>query len=130
MGVVSKPTPRQRDLYNTLRDVYMKTIDHMRAGVTGGEVFDFAKRLYLERGVDFAWRPHIGHSMAQIRGHDDPMIQPFDRNPLEPGMTIALEPSFRSERERYHIEDLVLITDGAPKILSNWWNTEQIFTFE
>jgi Xaa-Pro aminopeptidase len=130
VGVVGQPSQLQRDLYKTLREVQRATIARMKPGVEARELFNFAKEEYLRRGVDFAWRPHIGHSMPQTRGHEDPRIQPFDETPLEPNMLIAIEPSFRAGKERYHIEDLVLVTDNEPRILSDWWNTEELFIFE
>jgi Xaa-Pro aminopeptidase len=129
MAVVGQPSQLQRDLYKTLREVQRATIARMKPGVEARELFNFAKQHYTKRGVDLVF-PHIGHGMPQTRGHEDPRIQPFDETPLEPNMLIAIEPSFRVGKERYHIEDLVLVTDNEPRILSDWWNTEELFVFE
>jgi Xaa-Pro dipeptidase len=130
MGVVGRPSQRQRDQYKTLREVQRATIARLKPGALGSEVFKFAKAEYEKRGVDFSWQPHIGHSMPQTDGHERPMIQPFDKMPLEHNMLIALEPYFVVGDERYHMEDLVLITESGPRIISDRRTTEELFVFE
>jgi hypothetical protein len=48
--------------------------------------------------------------------------------PLEPNMTICLEPVLRDGSDIYHIEDIIRITDGAPVVLSDLSSTEQMFS--
>ena len=45
---------------------------------------------------------------------------------LEKGMILAVEP----QRLHWHLQDLVLITDGAPQLLSNKFSTDEPFVIK
>jgi Xaa-Pro aminopeptidase len=130
MGVATRPSPHQRSTYRTLWEVHRATIARMRPGTEAREIFNFAKTEYTKRGIDFSWAKLLGHSMGQAPSHDEPMLHPFNETRFEPNMLIASEPGFMVGNEYYHIEDLVLITDDEPQILSDQWNTEELFVFE
>jgi Xaa-Pro aminopeptidase len=129
MGVVGGPSQRQRELYRMLWEVQRATIARMRPGVEVRELYNFPHEIYTKRGVDFIL-PHLGHSMPQTRGHEDPKIQPFEATPLEPNMLLAVEHRIGVGSEHYHLEDLVLVTESGTRLLSNWWNTEELFVIE
>ena len=42
---------------------------------------------------------------------------------VEAGMVIAMEPHIGN----WHLQDLILITDGGPKLLSDRFNTDEMF---
>jgi Xaa-Pro aminopeptidase len=59
---------------------------------------------------------------------EDPILQPRDETPMRPGMVLNVEPIFRDgDNAAYTIEDLVLITDDEPLILSDAVPTEEMF---
>ena len=46
---------------------------------------------------------------------------------LEPGMLIALEPTFQPNHERrYHLEDLVLMKEAGCEVLTDWESTAEM----
>ena len=58
--------------------------------------------------------------------HEYPLLMPGDETPLMPGMSMAIEPNYLvPEVEKYHVEDLVLVTEGRPRVLSRTadWST-------
>jgi Xaa-Pro aminopeptidase len=114
---VGPASPRQRDTYRKVWDEHERLISMLRPGVTGREIYESHKARWQALGWPMA-RPHIGHSLG-IGLHEEPLLMPGDTTPLEPGMCMAVEPNYLvPETEKYHVEDLVLVTDGAPRVLS------------
>jgi Xaa-Pro aminopeptidase len=125
MGVVGAPSDRQSSYYAKGRDIHYRSIERLRPGARACDLFKAAKKDIDEAGVATKGA-HVGHSTG-IALHENPRLQALDQTVLEPGMVIAAEPIVVDEdRCIYHIEDLVLVTDGAPEILSNRTNTERL----
>jgi Xaa-Pro aminopeptidase len=63
-------------------------------------------------------------------GHENPMLQPTNTQVLEPGMLLAVEPTFKARPDqRYHVEDLVEVTADGANILTDWKSTEEMIEF-
>lgn len=124
MAVVGRPSRRQHETYRRLREVQRDTINRMRPGVPAADVFAHCKRQFAAQGLAFRM-PHIGHSLGIVL-HEEPMIQPYNAAPLEPGMVINIEPLYVDADAAYHLEDLVLVTDGDPVILSDAVKTDEM----
>lgn len=123
---VGAVTPRQKEIYNILRDVQRKTIASMKAGVRACDVFQICKKGIEDAGLPFSL-PHCGHGMG-LRLHEYPMIMPSNTDLLRPGMIINIEPLIVDpETGAYHIEDLALITEGEPVILSDYADTSEMY---
>lgn len=123
MGIVGKAAPQQLDEYRRYREAYVTTIACLRPGVTAADVFRFCAQSFEQSGIALT-APHIGHSVSRGGGYDNPLLHPFNQQPLEAGMLIALEPTFRaSDDRRYHIEDLILITGDGRRVLTDWQST-------
>jgi Xaa-Pro aminopeptidase len=129
MGVVGAPSTRQREHYKLLRDVQRATIARMKPGVRCGELYTFARDAYLHGGVDHVL-PDIGHSMPRGRSPEPPVLQGLDKTPLEANMVFAVGPSFIVGSDRYSMKDLVAVTDSDPVILSDRWDTSELFIFK
>jgi Xaa-Pro aminopeptidase len=126
MGIVGEPGEREQDEYRRYREAYVETLHMLAPGVTAAEVFAFCQRQYEQRGMELT-SPHIGHSLSRNGGHDNPIFHPKNVQQLEPNMLIALEPIYRpSDTRRYHIEDLVLITDTGRQVLTDWESTVEM----
>ncbi len=123
MGVCGEPTAESLKEYGAYREAYVDTLQFLGPGVTAAEVFNHCAREFEKRGIALR-APHIGHSLSRGGGHENPILHPFNEQRLEPGMLIALEPTFQaSETRRYHLEDLVLITSDGREILTDWQST-------
>ena len=71
--------------------------------------------------------PHVGHSTG-ILLHENPRLQPTETAELEAGMVIAVEPTGSDPGFGvYHIEDLVVVTNGEPRNLSDYTDTTTPF---
>lgn len=120
-AICGKPTPAQKDIYEKLLQVQNEVIQAMRPGVRACDLYNMCKARFQEVGLTFRM-PHIGHSIG-IDIHEYPMLNPQTTEPLQPNMMFAVEPLHRGAEGIYHIEDLVLVTETGPRILSrsaNW----------
>ncbi len=119
------PTDEQRETYSKLVGVHKETIGSVRPGVMAEDLFFTCKESFAKRGLPFHM-PHIGHSFG-VEFHEDPMLRPGDRTPLEPGMVINIEPVvIDSLRSRYHIEDLFVVTDDGYRLLTLGFPQDEI----
>jgi Xaa-Pro aminopeptidase len=124
--IVGRPTKLQKQIYTAVYEGLMAGIDEMRPGKTN---FDVAERI-IAKVRDHGFGEHmfslfIGHGIG-IGANEPPYIgetlpgsTAFD---LEPGMVFAVEPLVWVPGVRggggVRIEDMVLITEDEPRVLS------------
>jgi Xaa-Pro aminopeptidase len=114
---VGEASRQQRETYAAIWGEHERLIAMLRPGGTCRELYDSHKAAWKAHGWPMV-RPHIGHSLG-IGLHEHPLLMPGDTTPLAPGMCMAIEPNhLLPEVEKYHVEDLVLVTEGAPRVLS------------
>jgi Xaa-Pro aminopeptidase len=126
MGIAGTPGQRELDEYTRYREVYVSLLHFIKPGVTAAEVYDFCKAEYARRGFPMT-SPHVGHSVSRLAGHENPNLQPANRQVLEPDMLFAVEPSYKPAPDRrYHVEDLVRVTPTGCQIYTDWQSTERM----
>lgn len=119
------PTEQQRNHYRNLVRVHKETIGMVRPGVTAEDLFFACKESYARHGVPFHM-PHVGHSFG-VELHENPMLRPGDKTPLEKGMVLNIEPfAFDEHRMGYHVEDLLEVTDGGYRLLTLGFPPEEL----
>lgn len=124
--VVGRASQRQRDVYRRLWEVQETVIAAVCPGIRAGDLYDLCARSFQRLGLSFEM-PHIGHSLG-IGLHEAPIIKPHDGTELLPGMMLAIEPlHFEPTGERYHVEDLIEVTESDPRIVSRAGNWETLF---
>lgn len=113
-------TARQREVYDVVIECQQRVIDACRTGATWAGLDSIAIAYAAEKGygafVNFAdWRHSTCHSLG-LDVHD-----PKGYSYLAAGMVITVEPGIYLPDEGFgiRIEDDVLITNGAPVILSS-----------
>lgn len=122
---VGKPTDEDVSYWKRLREIHHKLVDMLRPGNTGRQVFEEAARLHEKAGIPFPFA-HNGHSIGLLV-HERPIISPHEDIPYEAGMVSTVETRVRwVGKVGYHIEDLFLITEGAPVLLSDYFDNEEI----
>ena len=98
----------------------------LRPGNTGRQLFERATVLHKQADLPFPYA-HNGHSVG-LQVHEHPLVNPFEDIPYRPGMVSTVETRVRFVgKVGYHMEDLVEITEGAPRILSDAFDNEEIF---
>jgi Xaa-Pro aminopeptidase len=136
--VVGKPSSRHRGLWRKLHDVQREAVESVRVGVRAGQAYGALRAKPGNDGIIF-----YGHGIGVFE-HDAPMLTEFYPNglrtttnlsadwELEPNMLVFVELSLKDHDggNCYHFEDLVLVTDAGPRILSNVMDTEEMFVVE
>ena len=99
----------------------MKTMEKCRPGVKAGDIYQFAADAYQHAGIGTP--PLAGHGVGAWWHQQEPYLVRNNQQKLEAGMVIALEPYI----DYWHIQDMILITDDGPKVLSDKFSTEEMF---
>ncbi len=122
---LGKPTAGEVSYWQRLRDIHHRIIDMVRPGSSGRQLFEEATRLHSQADIPFPYA-HNGHSIG-LQVHEHPLISPHEEIVYEPGMVTTVETRVRWVGEKgLHMEDLVLVTDGAPVLLSDFFDNEEI----
>ncbi len=130
MAVVGRPSERQEATYSTCYDVQRRCLEALRPGVTGGELYEVARRACAEAGLPFT-RAMFGHSIG-LGLHERPVFNEGEEWPLQTGSVVCVENGLTEleHGERYHIEDMVLITDSGCEVLSTYTDTSRLYRIE
>jgi len=115
---VGKPTARDRQMYEAVREAQQAAIDTVRAGIAAGEV-DSAARSVLRRAK---LGKHFTHSTGHGVGleiHEPPRIGSNQTELLRAGMVITIEPGvYIAGDGGVRIEDMVIVTERGCEVLS------------
>ncbi len=114
LAVSGRFTARQRLVYDTVLRAQAAAIRACRPGAHMSAVDQAARKIIEAAGFGDFFLHGIGHHLG-LEVHDsDPAT------PLEPGMVVTIEPGIyiQSEAIGVRIEDDVLITRGAPRVLT------------
>jgi Xaa-Pro aminopeptidase len=122
LAILGPPSAEQLRGYELTLEIHLKTIDRCRVGVTAGEVYDFAKTEFKKKGIDYT-ASLVGHGMGPWFHQQEPVLRRNSEIALEKGMILAVEP----QRLHWHLQDLVLVGDGAPQLLSDKFPIDQPF---
>jgi Xaa-Pro aminopeptidase len=98
----------------------------MRAGMTGAQA-DAASREPIEaNGLGENYGHGLGHGVGLLV-HEAPTARPESTDTLEPGNVLTCEPGiYLAGRGGVRIEDLVVVTEGEPEVLSSY--TKELVT--
>lgn len=121
-AILGPASPQQLSEYHTTRDIYRATIEQCRAGVTAGQVYDFVVREFAKVGWDYK-SILVGHGVGSWWHQQAPILSRGNDITLEPGMVLALEPA----KGYWHIQDMIVVTDGAPRLISAKFPTDEPF---
>jgi Xaa-Pro aminopeptidase len=114
--VCDQPSSEQSDIYAAMFEAYQAVIDAMKPGVTGRDIFDIYRQGMGDyyRVTPMEWVAH-GYGLEV---HEPPFLGPNMDQPLEPGMVFAVEIVLVfPDREGYHVEDPILITEDGHRRL-------------
>jgi Xaa-Pro aminopeptidase len=121
-AIIGEPTARQREEYATQRDLYRTCCAYLKPGITAGEVYQFVVDQYAAAGMKY----HsilAGHGVGNWWHQQEPVISRGNPRVLEEGMVIAMEPHI----DHWHIQDMFVIRESGPELLSPKFNTDEIF---
>jgi Xaa-Pro aminopeptidase len=122
---LGRPTDEEASCWKRLRDIHHRIIEMVRPGNCGRQLFEEAGRLHAANDIPFPYA-HNGHSIG-LQLHEHPLISPHESIPYEPGMVSTVETRVRwTGRMGLHMEDLVLVTENEPLLLSDFFDNEEI----
>ena len=123
--IVGTPSAEQRRDYAINLAVHRQVMDRCRAGQHVHDLWAFTMGAYRKAG----WPDHhmlIGHSVGPWWHQQEPILRRRSAHVLEEGMVLALEPHVNF----WHVQDMVLVTQGAPVLLSPKFATDEAFVAE
>lgn len=120
--IVGKPTAEQERDYAINLAVHRGLMDRCRPGANVHDLWAWTMGEYRKAG----WPDHhmlIGHGVGCWWHQQEPILRRKSEHVLEAGMVLALEPHVNF----WHVQDMILVTDGAPELLSPKFNTDKAF---
>lgn len=120
--IVGTPSAQQRDEYRSNLEIYRETIDRCRAGARVGDLYDFVIAAFECRGWSYK-SLLIGHGVGVWWHQQEPILRRDSDVLLEEGMVLAMEP----HKDHWHVQDMILIRQEAPVLLSPKFNTDEAF---
>lgn len=120
--IVGPPSAEQRRDYAINLEVYRNTIDRCRAGAIVDDLYHYSMGQYAKHG----WPSShllIGHGVGPWWHQQEPILRKQSDVVLEEGMVLALEPHVNF----WHVQDMILVQQGEPILLSAKFNTDEPF---
>lgn len=125
LAILGNPSPEQEAGYDLTFEVHRKTIDKCRPGVTAGEIYEFVASEFGKKGIGYT-ASLVGHGMGPWFHQQEPVLRRNGDIALEKGMILAIEP----QRLHWHLQDLILVTDGTPRLISTKFSTDRPFVID
>jgi Xaa-Pro aminopeptidase len=125
IAVLGLPTDEQKRGYDLTLDVHRRTIERCRVGVTAGEIYSFVVDEFKKNNVDYT-ASLVGHGMGPWFHQQEPVLRRDSEIAIEESMILAVEP----QRLHWHIQDLIVIEQGKPRLLSDSFSTDQLFVID
>jgi Xaa-Pro aminopeptidase len=116
--VVGKASPKVRGWHKAVQEARTAAVAAVRAGVTCGEVDAAARQVLAGHKLDRYFTHSTGHGLG-IEVHEDPRVAKGQKQKLEPGNIITIEPGvYVPGVGGIRIEDDVAVHSGESEVLT------------
>ena len=116
--VVGKATPRVRQWHRAVQEAQSAAIEAVQAGASCGDVDNAARKVLARHRLDRYFTHSTGHGLG-IEVHEDPRVARGQRQLLEPGNVITIEPGvYVPGVGGIRIEDEVAVHPGRTEVLT------------
>ena len=122
LAILGKPNDEQQRGYALTLDIHRRTVERCTAGRTAGEIYQFVVDEFKKHNIEYS-ASLVGHSMGAWFHQQEPVLRNSSKIPLEDGMILAVEP----QRLHWHLQDLIVIERGKPRLLSDKFPIDQPF---
>ena len=121
--VFGEPTPRQREVWNTVKRGQEIALETAKVGVATGNIDKAVRGFYESKGWGKNYAlPGLSHRTGHgigLDGHEDPYLVRSDTTPLQPGMCFSDEPGIYIPGEfGIRLEDCWHLTEQGPKLFT------------
>jgi Xaa-Pro aminopeptidase len=123
--ILGRPSEEQKHTYGIMRDIYRRTIEQCRVGVPASAIHAFAAEQFRHHGYSDRVSL-VGHGVGPWWHQQEPYLVSTCQQPLEDGMVLALEPHVG----HWHLQDLIVVTKDGPQLLSDRFNTDDMFVID
>ena len=113
--VDAEPTDEQRRAHLAARSALEAGLEMLRPGVRSADVDAAVRAVMADDGWDYPH--HTGHGLG-FAWHEEPRIVASSETVLAPGMVVALEPGTYAENWGLRVEQIAVVTDSSPRVLS------------
>lgn len=116
--VVGKASPKVRGWHKAVQEARTAAVAAVRAGATCGEVDAAARQVLAGYRLDHYFIHNTGHGLG-IEVHEDPRVAKGQKQKLEPGNVITIEPGvYIPGVGGIRIEDDVAVHSGETEVLT------------
>lgn len=123
--IFGKPSPQQQREYQGNREIYLGAIERCRPGARVGDIYDYVMTEFGKRG--WAYKSLlVGHGVGAWWHQQEPILCRGSDILLEEDMVLALEPHL----DHWHLQDMIVVRDGGPVLLSDKFPTAAPFIAE
>ena len=121
--VFGEPTPRQREVWNLVKQGQELTLETAKIGLPAGEIDKAVRALYESKGWSKNYAlPGLSHRTGHgigMDGHENPYLVRNDTTPLAAGMCFSDEPGIYIPGEfGIRLEDCWYMTEQGPKLFT------------
>ncbi|AXF54780.1 M24 family metallopeptidase [Salicibibacter kimchii] len=115
---VGEPSDELQHVYDTVLKAQLKSLEHIKAGMTGIEADAIARDYIYAEGYEGYFGHGLGHGLG-MDVHEEPRLSPKGNLQLEPGMVVTVEPGiYLPGKGGVRIEDDIVITEDGNERLT------------
>lgn len=115
---IGEPSEHLRTAYEAIREANESCEAALQAGKTGAEVHALAEDILAACGFEKKMGHGLGHSLG-IDIHEDPSLAPRNKEPLEAGVAITVEPGVYLPGEfGMRLEDFGIVTETGFEVIT------------
>ncbi|MBN2156188.1 MAG: aminopeptidase P family protein [Candidatus Lokiarchaeota archaeon] len=117
---VSKPTPKEKVIFNDMLSARQIALSMLRPGVSCHDVDKATYDFLVEKGYNHNILHRTGHGIGQDN-HEGPYLARGSKTELEENMVVSIEPGiYMPELGGFRHSDTVLITSSGYELLTNF----------
>lgn len=126
--VIGKPTSEQKRIYRAVWEAQQRGIEALVAKQKGKKVDSLVREVLDRYGLRKFFVHGLGHGVG-LEIHEMPLLGQRSKDVLKPNMVVTVEPGvYLPNFGGVRIEDMALVTDGSPEVLTHSPKPEKILS--